>query len=255
MKNTRNSIGKNDEMDLFGETNGICPLCSNALIKKKSKNKTRIFEIAHIYPLNPTESEKSLLQNESLLSDDANDPMNLICLCVECHTKFDNPRTIDEYRELCNIKTRINREYSNRKLWRENNLESEILQIIDELNDFDFNQQNDIEINYNIKTIDEKTNDTLSKPTRRKIKLNVQDYYPLINQKLKSIDQLSPGSSEIISLQIRTLYVKLCQKHKEINQQDIFMALVAWMTTVTNQNSNDPAEIIISYFVQNCEVF
>ena len=89
--------------------------------------------------------------------------------------------------------------------------------------------------------------------TKRKIHRNVQDYFYIIKNKFIELDSISPTTTEIISLQIRTHYLLLRKQNQ--NQKEIFDALVEWMTKRTNQNNYEAAEIIVSYFVQNCEVF
>ncbi|WP_373557726.1 HNH endonuclease [Pseudomonas sp. URIL14HWK12:I7] len=64
----------------------------------KSKTSNKQYEIAHIYPLNPTPPEALLLANEFRLSADVDHLDNLIALCLLCHNEFDNPRTVKEYR-------------------------------------------------------------------------------------------------------------------------------------------------------------
>ena len=56
---------------------------------KKQGKQHKLFEGAHIYPLNPSDEEKELLKNEKKLHDDVNHLNNIIALCRDCHTMFD----------------------------------------------------------------------------------------------------------------------------------------------------------------------
>ena len=60
-------------------------------------------------------------------------------------------------------------------------------------------------------------------------------------------------TTEIISSQIKTHYL-LLQKQSN-NQKEIFNAMVTWLQKQTKQNNQEASEIIISYFIQNCEIF
>lgn len=255
MKDNRIKPTENQKLLLFAEVNGVCPTCPNQLIYEKSKKKYKRFEIAHIYPLNPTESELELLKNEEKLDSDPNSLDNLICLCVDCHTKFDKPRTVEEYKNLVSIKKKLINKNKEKEIWNNTNLEKEIFDIIELLSDenLDFNSE-DI-LNYDPKTIDNKTDNSITFLTKRTIHRNVQDYYSLINNKFKELDKIIPLTTETISSQIRTHYLSLSKQQIDRSQKDIFDGMVNWLSKKTNQQSNEASEIVISYFIQNCEIF
>lgn len=255
MKENRIKLTENPKLLLFAEVNGVCPTCPNQLIYEKNKKKYKKFEIAHIYPLNPTKPELELLKNEEKLDSDPNSLNNLICLCVDCHTKFDKPRTVEEYRNLVAIKKKLINQNKEKEVWNNTKIEKEIYDIIDLLSDKDFEFKPKDILNYNPKTIDNKTDESITYLTKRNIHRNVQDYYSKINKKFSELDKLEPLTTETISSQIRTHYLTLAKLNKEINQKDIFDGMVKWLSKQTNQQSNEASEIIISYFIQNCEVF
>ena len=222
MSKEREAFTENDRLILFTEVDGMCPLCPNALMYKKNKQNRKNFEIAHIYPLNPKKEELELLKNLERLSSDPNDLKNLICLCVSCHTKFDKPRTIEEYKELVSIKKTLIRESKDKLLWNDTKIESEIVEIIKLLSNeyVDFSKE-DI-LAYDPKEIDRKVNDTITPLTKRKIKRNVQDYFNIVKTKFVELDKITPLTTETISSQIKTHYLLLCKEHKEVNQKIIF---------------------------------
>jgi len=67
------------------------------------------------------------------------------------------------------------------------------------------------------------------------------------------LDFLEPMTTETISSQIKTHFLLL--KKQGINQKEIFEAMVTWLQKQTRQDSREASEIIISYFIQNCEIF
>ena len=67
------------------------------------------------------------------------------------------------------------------------------------------------------------------------------------------MDHAKGDLSEIISLQIKSYYLK--QINSGFGQQAIFDNIVAWINAKTKPKTNDAAEILTSFFVQNCEVF
>ena len=251
----RETFTENDKLILFSEVEGMCPLCPNSLMYEKVKQNRKNFEIAHIYPLNPTKEELELLKDEERLSSDPNDLKNLICLCVSCHTKFDKPRTVKEYRELVTIKKALLRQTKDKSLWNDSKIENEIQEIIKILATDEIDLTNEDILKYDPKEIDRKVNETMSVITKRRIHRNVQDYFHIVKSKFIELDKITPLTTETISSQIKTHYLLLCKEHKEINQKTIFDAMVNWLSKRTKQDNNESSEILISYFIQNCEVF
>ncbi|MBY8963340.1 HNH endonuclease [Flavobacterium sp. D11R37] len=255
MPGKRKKFTENSNLILLAQVDSICPLCPKPLIYEKNGKNYKQFEIAHIYPLNATKEEKELLKDEEKLSEDLNDLNNLICLCVGCHTKYDKPRTIQEYRNLVEIKKQKLKEHKSKLLWETSNLEKEISEIIQVLSNHDFNSSTDDILNYNPKTIDDKVNNTITLLTKRKIHRNVQDYYIIVKNKFIEFDKTHPTTTEIISSQIKLHYLHLYKQSDDKDQKEIFDQLVKWISKKADLKNSDAAEILISYFVQNCEVF
>lgn len=252
MSNNRKTASDNQDIVLFEEVDGMCPLCSASLIYEKNGRKYRQFEKAHIYPLNPTSEEHELLKNEKKLSSDVNSLNNLIALCKSCHTQFDKPRTVEEYRKVYAIKKKLLKAAESKSVWKSFNLEEDINKIIEELA-FEDNFKTYKKLEYDPKTIDSKINNTLSPLTKRKIKGQVSEYYHIVKSKLIAVDAIKQSSSELISSQIKSYYIKMSLIHDD--QQSIYEEIVNWLNHKTNSISYDASSIIVSFFIQNCEVF
>jgi hypothetical protein len=245
----------NDNLILYSEVGGICPLCPNKLMYEKNSQNRKNFEIAHIYPLNPTKEELELLKDEEKLSSDPNDLKNLICLCVSCHTKFDKPRTLEEYKELVSIKKTLLRQTKDKSLWGDTKIENDIKEIIRILATEEIDLSKEDILKYDPKEIDRKVDDTITLLTKRKIHRNVQDYFQIVKTKFIELDNITPLTTETISSQVKTHFLLLCKEHKDVNQKTIFDALVSWLSKRAKQDNDEASEILISYFIQNCEVF
>jgi hypothetical protein len=252
MGNTRKKYSNAQNVALVSQVNRVCPLCSEPLFYQKRGKSFKNYEIAHIYPLNPTKNELDLLADEERLSEDVNDENNLIPLCEVCHGKFDKPRTVEEYRYLFDLKKGLIEHSGQEAIWKRYAIEDEINQIIDAIYD-DPELDNDVDIEFIPKKVEEKLNETISRPTKRKIKSNVREYYLYIKNKFSTLDQSDSDLSEMISIQIKTYYLK--QKRMGFEQQAIFDNIVTWIHSKTKPKTRDAAEIIASFFVQNCEVF
>lgn len=255
MSNDRKKFTENDNLILYSEVEGMCPLCPNTLMYEKNDQNRKNYVIAHIYPLNPKPEEIELLKDQERLSTDPNDLKNLICLCDICHTKFDKPRIVEEYQNLVAIKKTLLRRTAEKSLWGDTKVEYEIIEIIDILSNDEIDLEKEDILKYDSKAIDTKVDDTITVLTKRKIHRNVQDYYHIVKSKFIDIDKVTPLTTETISSQVRTHYLLLCKQNKDLNQKAIFDAMVNWLSKRTSQETNEAAEVLISYFIQNCEVF
>lgn len=255
MQENRPPITENQKLLLFAEVDGVCPNCPNVLMYDKNGRKYKEFQIAHIYPLNPKPHEIETLKDEERLSKDPNHLDNLVCLCESCHTKFDKPRTVEEYQKLVLKKKDLIRLNNEKSIWKNTILENEIGQIIHSLASGDIDFEVDEMLNYDPLTIDKKTDDSITILTKRKIHRNVQDYYHIIRQKFVDLDNETPLTTETISTQIKSHYLLLSKRNESTNQKEIFDGMVNWLKRQTNQTTHDASEIVVSYFIQNCEVF
>jgi hypothetical protein len=252
MSNLRKKYSDAQNVALLSQVNRVCPMCAEPLFYKKGGSSYKSYEIAHIYPLNPTQEEKVLLEHEDRLSEDVNDENNVIPLCEICHGKFDKPRTVEEYRMLFEIKRRLIERSGQEAIWKRYAIEDEISKIIAAIYD-DPDLEKETEIEFIPKEVDEKLDSSISRPTKNKIKSNVREYFVFIKNKFCELDGAELDLSEIISLQIKTYYIK--QKNMGLNQQEIFENIVTWIHVKTKPKTNDAAEILASFFIQNCEIF
>lgn len=216
----------------------------------KLQNFNKQYEIAHIYPLNPTPSETLLLSKEFRLSFDVDHLDNLIALCLLCHNQFDNPRTVEEYREMVKLKQGIIENNRQVKLMDDYQIEAEISKISDAL---EKETEGEADLNLDPKELDAKINETMSRLTRTRIKQNVSSYFSFVRKKLQLLEAESPNASIILSVQVKSFYLQ--QTKTSNDQQVIFKNIVEWIRRRSNSSSSDASEIIASFYVQNCEIF
>jgi 5-methylcytosine-specific restriction endonuclease McrA len=246
----RKKYTPNEYTILYNEVDGLCPLCGIKLIYEKGNKLNKRVNLAHIYPHSPTDSEKKLLKDVEKLSEDREDLKNIIWLCPNCHENFDKPRTIDGYNNLLNIKKRILQEKDIKDTFHDYNIEDDIKKILNKLTNDDI--ATDIELKYDPKIIDRKLNNTILSITKRTIKSNVSEYFHIIRHELQNLDAITPNKATKIATQIKSFYLETSEK-TEI-QETIYNGLIEWLHSKTNINK-DASAVVISYFVQNCEVF
>ncbi|NAR49991.1 ABC-three component system protein [Acinetobacter haemolyticus] len=250
-KNSRIKPTENLKIVLFNEVNGLCPKCNKPLMHNNKNQLTKLYEIAHIYPHSAHPHEAELLKNEEKLNDDLDHEDNLIALCRDCHKIFDIPRTIEGYREMIKIKRELQRISRLKNHWYENKLESEINDVINSL--VNLTTIATAELSLKAMKVDEKASEELNIMIKMKIKSCVQYFYTHIQNRFAELDKVKPYTSDTIFSQVKTYYLQL--KSNGADQNQIFTALSDWIYSVANVKNNEVAEIFVSFFIQNCEVY
>lgn len=253
MGNKREGITKFEEQMLYTEVEGICPLCNQPLYHQKNGKMLKSYDKAHIYPLNPTAEEAELLINELLLSTDINHIDNIILLCQRCHHVFDHPRTVEEYSTLYNLKLKLIQKNRIKDTYAMFTIEDEIREVLGRLNEVDLDELGTTDLRYNAKKVDEKADNSMPKLIRRQIKNDVADYFTFIKGVFNEIDKEIPEMFNTVALEIKLFYTKC--KQITVNQEVIYERIVDWLFNKTGKTSKRACEIIIAYFIQDCEVF
>ena len=228
-----------------------CPLCGKELqSRKQKKTEQQMFQIAHIYPNSPTIKQYALLHNLEHLGTNCEDFENKIALCVECHQTQDYHTTIQEYNHLLNIKKRCLTQTALHDATNTLGLEAEIEKIVSKLSNL---SESDVsELNYDPVPIANKfTNQEIL--LKSKVTANVLAFYPHIRDSFRKIDGKNGFSLQVLSEQIRSCFIKM----NAISQDKtlVFSNIVEWIMHKTQSNSLESCEAIVSFFVQNCEVF
>lgn len=251
----REKVNDTVKMSLLTEVQGKCPICRKPLItrKKNSNTSVRVFDIAHIYPLNATDDEVELLKNEEKLSEDIDSEGNFIALCKTCHKIYDTKKTVKEYRKLVEIKKYINKLRQIEDTWDSQTLHKDMLKVAERISNLSNIEIERSQLNYKALTIGEKTDESFGSLNERKVNQLVIDYYQPIKESLKLLELQQKAQSQFICSQVRTYYLLL--EMKELSQSQIFERMCEWFMVNTGIDQSVKAEILVSYFIQNCEVF
>lgn len=251
MAESRKKLSEISKMKLFNEVNGICPLCHESLIYKKGDKEYRLFEGAHIYPLNATEEEKEILQNEKkLFVHDVNELDNIIALCPNCHTKIDKPTTVETYRKLYCIKKNIIENRKITELYGKYTLEEEIIDIVEKMTRYS-NEPYE-KISYELVNIDKKFTEVDS-ILLNKVKYDVTQYYLLIKKLFADMEKDDDKKFEIIAGQVKMFYLKV--KSITTDKTKIYHYIADWLYKCYGEGSKEAYLVLASFFIQDCEVF
>lgn len=86
-----------------------------------------------------------------------------------------------------------------------------------------------------------------------KVKAQVAYFYTEIKKLFQQLDQRFPNTSEIIFNEVKTYYSIL--KRENLSQSEIYNHLINWIKTNTKETNSVAAEVLVCFFIQNCEVY
>lgn len=234
------------------EVNFHCPLCGKPLqLKNQKKKGAKKFEIAHIYPNSPTFQQYIELIGLERLGENSESIENKIALCKDCHDDQDYHTTKEDYLKLLNKKKDLMKVLDIGEVLDIMQIQEDIKKVINKLNNL--NDSTNLELKYDPVVIDKKIrNDFLL--LKRKVKSNVSEFYPFIFDEFKKNEIMNNNNSyDVICSEVKTAYFSI--KKLTDDQNIIFNRMVEWLKFKTQEITNDACEIVISFFIQNCEVF
>ena len=236
---------------LYNQVNGICPICQKPLWYEKEGQIKRSFEVAHIYPLNPTKEEEVVLKDQpKLFEEDKNDLNNVIALCQTCHSYVDNPTSVQTYIQLYNLKKEYIRNEKISSLYSSYDIEEDIIGIVNAMTS---ELDDSIEkLSYDLITVDYKINKE-NVILKSKVKNDVSQYYLFIRSLFYEIDKSNSGTFDLIAGQIKAFYLKV--KTISNSQEEIYEQISKWLYNKYKIGYIETYKIIVSFFIQDCEVF
>lgn len=253
MSNFREQPDKGERQILYNQAHGLCPKCQRPLQYGRGVDEREIFQAAHIYSLNPHVNEIRELEKEERISDDVNALENFIPLCPNCHWEFDHPKTAAKYREILDLRKKMLDEASNRGKYHKYEIEDEIRDIVRSLV-AGAEPENLLELNYNALHVREKLPGKFDHALLFQIESNVKSFYRYVAKELECAENANPGTSELVASQMKTAYLDFAKDSYFC--ESVFEALTDWIAKKTGGgHSKAAAGIVVSYFIQECEVF
>lgn len=246
----RKSPTEAEQQLLLKEVSFCCPLCGKDLRNRKQKKNNKLYEIAHIFPNSPTVEQYERLSGLKRLGDNSEAFENKIALCKDCHAQQDYHTTQEDYIRLLQKKQQL---LKNMELWESTismEIESEIAEVIQKICNLD--EEELIKLNYSpVKLVKKFTKKEVV--LKNLVTMYVTNYYPYIRELFKEYEGVGGFRLKVISLQIKTCFTKM--EAITSDKSEIFNKLVEWLASKTGSSSKQACEAVISFFVQNCEVF
>lgn len=232
------------------EVSFVCPLCGRILRHRKQIKANKLYEIAHIFPNSPTEEQYELLSSLPRLGENSESFENKIALCKDCHDQQDYHTSKEDYLKLLKKKENFLKLTDLHEATLTMGLENEIEDVVRRV--CSLREDELANLNYTPVRLAKKfTADELL--LKNRVSMYVTNYYPYIRDCFKELEGIGGFRLKALSLQIKSCFIKM--EGISNNKSDIFDHLVEWIMSKTYTTSREACEAVISFFVQNCEVF
>ena len=254
MATARKDYGDNEHSILYAETNGCCPLCSKPVLFRKpsSGRLSKGYEVAHIYPLNPTLAQATALVGRAPPTN-VNALENVVALCPTCHTRYDTDFQLEEMDKLSGIKNRFLANARANATISDYMIEDEVYAILDSITSLTGDDLDVPPVSFDATTVDKKLRTGMSPLQRLEIKTSAVNFYVRIRDQIRMLEQNDQVAIRILQNQINTYYLAMQQQSPD-NKDAIFNFVAQWISARTGRPLL-AAKVLTSFFVQNCEVF
>mgnify|MGYP002624737982 CR=1 FL=1 len=246
----RQPISVSDDRLHLLEVNGVCPFCGNMLINTGTK-KTKQYEIAHIYPNSPSLDELMILDGVTVFGENSESFQNKIALCFNCHKNYDFHKTVEEYNKVLAKKHALYTSETMKAELSNIDVPQNIETLLDKIATLNLSAD-DIELRLKPLEIKQKFSKSES-ALKSKVTSCVTEYFVFIRNYFKNLEDTKQLNFSKLAATIKLAYLTAFNSSDSKNK--IFDSLVKWLLSKTNSEDSAAAEIVISYFVQNCEVF
>ena len=240
------SVDSND-IPLLAETNYECPLSHVKLVETVKGEPVKRYVITQIYPEDLTDELAEQFNAVHKRPMNLNASENLIALSEKCSGDYLIAPTIDEYNRLYELKQDLSKKYRAKMTIDNAQLEEDIRSVVAALLAVDPETElTDLE--YDALHIEEKVNDFILK---NEIQFNAVRYYRYI----ESVFSESDADFELIASEMKTASMQLVKSG--LSQAEVVATLSEWIRnkTALGENGLLACNIVVAFFIQNCEVF
>lgn len=236
------------DRELFAEVEGKCPLCGDSLVSEKNGRRIAVYDRAHIYPHSPTTAQFQAFKGIPKPSD-IESPQNIILLCKRCHKAQDDATTAADFLRLYSIKQEKAGTYRASQEISRINIEPELRVVLDGLSNIDDSEL--VDLSFNPLAVKRKIE---TGELRRKVLGCVTTYYEILKRMFQELDNRRSSTFEIIAMQVKQAFLKQERESLFLDKGQVFDVLVEWIQSKSG-GSRAACEAVVSYFVQDCEVF
>lgn len=175
---------------------------------------------------------------------------NLIAVCNDCFQKYTLNHTAKDVKNLKLIKNIQKNSRISRETLDDISIHNGISLVIENLSKA--KPKDFYKLNYNPVNISKKIDNDSSFILLSDVEKNVTLYYQFINNTMKTLSKNNTYSDEYVRAQIKESYKRL--ENKKMIKEQIYQELANAIQRITKQDIRY-CYIVVSYFIQSCEVF
>lgn len=232
----KNSVQDSDfdnslKVACVSEVNRKCPFCNHMLVNSTGGKTIEQYKIIK-FPVLGTSGEAEYL-----------------AVCNNCYEKY---KDVSDEENICRLNEKKNSIFAKSNYEQAVDaleMEKEVGQVLDALVATDPEEMPKFQ--YTPVEVREKIPD--DKMLCAKILSNVVQYFPFVEEKLKQLNNERRLTYEKISGDVKRAYLEFATN--ETDKEVIFNKLCDWLAEKAHTDKKSACEVIISYYVQNCEVF
>lgn len=217
---------------LLAETNNRCPCCYDPLYIGENGNDAFVYTVVTINPKIKVESQD-----------------NMIATCRDCGDNYRRLRTDEKQEKLEDTKMRLIQLMESMDILTEEKVVAGVERIIAKIPEIPF--ESTMGLNYSPTEVINKM-DRTDIPLMNKIYGYVTKYYEILQSMFQNAELEGNFKYDRFCRQIKKKYQDISELG--MPQSWVFDQMVEWLAAETNESTSS-CEIVISYFVQKCEVF
>jgi len=244
----QDSIPESD-LYLLMEAGSVCQSCGKTLVNIKNGHSLAGYAITEIVPTIVSEEVREelgdLLDSLPALPND-----NRIALCLDCSNRHMRHTTREECLVLKQTKEKLRRDFDAATMLDKMYLEEQIEAVLRKIPVESADGITET-LEYTALRVRDKIQSNV--PLIIKTEGFVVQYYRFIKTVFAQMEREGAIDFDSVASDVKRSFKKL--ETNGYSQEEIYAHLVDWFMKKTNTKSKMPCEIIVAFFVQNCEVF
>lgn len=234
--NERVSVINASDFLLLYEFDMECPQCKKSLVQNVKGRQVRNYTIVNI--------DFMEMQKESV------NTANEIALCDSCAKQIVVFAGEDEKRELQRLKSSVLHNLQFRKNLDSQDLIEGIEKILNSLAE-GYKTEKEVKLTKKALAISRKISNNT--PLLERVEHDVKKYFGVVQELINQCETQGIFSMNKLTCCIGNCYENICSD--ELSQQEIFDAMVDWLNEKSGVKNKTICGILISFFVQSCQVF
>ena len=243
---------RKDDLTFMQEVNCRCPLCSRKLIRTDGGKTAFTSIVTRITPSSLDSAEINSFKKAGIELPEPDSPSDYIALCLNCSHEYRTSATKESVKHLLDVKKSLQARNAIEERLDRCEIEDEIEKVLRDLCSCEI-EGNEVSLRLDALALKDKIEDSEAL-LKNRISQDVASYYRFVERSLRDLSEEGHiGFDSVIASQVQAAYRTAALSGD--SQTKIYDALVGWLHEKTPTCDRMACEIVVAFFVQNCEVF